>query len=44
MIQRVKNMNDELDRKHHFHLEEDFYALTYLSYMKGNAEKYDLSP
>lgn len=37
-------MNDELDRKHHFHLEEDFYALTYLSYMKGNAEKYELSP
>jgi len=36
-------VNEELEQSAEFKLQEDFYALTYLAYMKSNSQKYDIS-
>lgn len=37
-------MNANLENSKEFSLEEDFYALCYVSYLNENAQKYNLSP
>lgn len=39
----LASMNEKLKNSKEFTLEEDFYALCYISYLKKNAEKYNLS-
>ena len=36
-------MNDQMHNSKEFTLQEDFYALCYISYLKTNATKYGLS-
>ncbi len=39
----LASMNEKLKNSKEFTLEEDFYALCYISYFKENAAKYNLS-
>jgi hypothetical protein len=39
----LDNMNEEMHGSKEFTLQEDFYALCYISYLKTNATKYNLS-
>lgn len=42
-VEALEIMNDEMHNSKEFTLQEDFYALCYISYLKTNATKYGLS-
>lgn len=39
----MRLVNEELEQTAEFKLQEDFYALTFLAYIKSNSVKYDIS-
>ena len=42
-VKALELMNDQMHNSKEFTLQEDFYALCYISYLKSNATKYGLS-